>query len=141
VIAATNAKPLTIGRLASEVGINLETVRFYEREGLLEKPPRSRTGYRLFPLDSVRRLRFIKRAQELGFSLNEVRDLLSLRASSRTTSAEIRQRAEAKLIDIEAKIKNLESIRESLRKLVKSCPGCGPLTDCTILESLDGDQV
>ena len=139
-IAQTTAKPLTIGRLASEVGINLETVRFYERQGLLPKPPRSTSGYRLFPVDAARRLRFIKRAQELGFSLNEIRELLTLRTSPRTTSAEIRKRAEAKIADIEGKIKTLDSMKKTLHKLAKSCAGCGPLADCLILESLDGDD-
>lgn len=95
VILGTEIKPLTIGRLAQEVGINLETVRFYERKGLLPKPPRSTSGYRLFPADTARRLRFIKRAQDLGFSLSEIRELLMLRLSLRTTSTEIRKRTEA----------------------------------------------
>jgi MerR family transcriptional regulator, copper efflux regulator len=113
-MAETKANPLTIGRLASEVGINLETVRFYERQGLLPKPPRSASGYRLFPADAARRLRFIKRAQELGFSLTEIRELLALRTSPRTTSAEIRKCAEAEIADIEGKIKSLDSMRNSL---------------------------
>lgn len=139
-IEEIKAKPLTIGRLADEVGINLETVRFYERQGLLPKPPRSPSGYRMFPVEAARRLKFIKRAQELGFSLNEIRELLALRTSSRTTSAEIRKCAEAKIINIEGKIKSLDSMRKSLHKLAKSCAGCGPLSDCPILESLDGDE-
>src|SRR5436305_373863 len=136
----TNAKPLTIGRLAQEVGINLETVRFYERKGLLPKPPRSTSGYRLFPVDTARRLRFIKRAQELGFSLSEIRELLMLRLSSRTTSTEIRKRAEAKIADIEGKITSLDSMRKSLFKLARSCAGCAPLSECPILESLDRED-
>ena len=91
----------TEGRLAQEVGINLETVRFYERKGLLAKPPRSTSGYRLFPTDTARPLRFIRRAQELGFSLSEMRELLMLRLSPRTTSTQIRKRTEAKIADIE----------------------------------------
>lgn len=130
-------KRLTIGHLAREAGINLETVRFYEREGLLPKAPRSVSGYRLFPSDAKRRLRFIRRAQELGFSLKEIRELLALRLSPRTTSTEIRERTEAKIADIEGKIKSLDSMRRSLRKLAKSCAGCAPLSECPILESLD----
>jgi MerR family mercuric resistance operon transcriptional regulator len=133
-------KSLTIGRLAGEAGINLETVRYYEREGLLPKAPRSASGYRLFPTDATRRLRFIRRAQELGFSLKEIRELLALRVSPRTTSAEIRKRAEAKIADIEGKIKSLESMSKSLRKLTKSCGGCAPLSECPILESLDRED-
>ena len=95
-------KSLTIGHLATEAGVNLETVRYYERQGLLPKPPRGAAGCRLLPAEAARRLRFIRRAQELGFSLREIRELLSLRVSRTTTSAEIRARAEAKISDIEA---------------------------------------
>ena len=131
---------LTIGHLARKAGINLETVRYYEREDLLPKPPRSASGYRLFPAEAARRLRFIRRAQELGFSLREIRDLLSLRVLPSTRSAEIRTRAEAKIADIEAKIRTLESMKKTLRKLTKSCAGCGPITECPILESLDKED-
>ncbi len=128
---------LTIGHLAREAGINLETVRYYERRGLLPKPPRSASGYRLFPAEATRRLRFIRRAQELGFSLREIRELLSLRVSPRTSSAEIRRLAKSKIADVQSKIKSLESMEKTLRKLTKSCDGCGPITECPILESLD----
>ncbi len=134
------AKPLTIGRLARTAGINLETVRYYERRGLLQKPPRSSSGYRLFPADAARRLRFIKRAQELGFALKEIQELLALRISPGTSSAEIRKRAKAKIKNIEDKIKSLESMRRSLRKLTESCSGCTPISQCPILESLDGED-
>jgi MerR family mercuric resistance operon transcriptional regulator len=123
VIAGSDTKTLTIGRLAQEVGINLETVRFYEKEGLLPKPPRSASGYRLFPKEAAKRLKFIKRAQELGFALSEIRELLALRMSPRTKSTEIRKRTEAKIADIERKIKSLDSMRKSLVKLSRSCGG------------------
>ena len=135
-----NSKSLTIGRLAHEAGINLETVRYYERRGLLPKPPRTASGYRLFPADTTVRLRFIRRAQELGFSLKEIRELLTLRLSSRTTRAEIRKRADTKIADIEHKIKVLEAMRKSLRKLTNSCAGCGPISECPILEGLEGED-
>ncbi len=134
-------KALTIGHLAKQAGVNLETVRFYERRGLLPRPPRSASGYRLFPADAARRLRFIRRAQELGFSLGEIRELLSLRVSRGTTSADIRKRAEVKVADIEARIKSLESMQKTLRKLTKICDGCAPLGECPILESLDKEPV
>lgn len=133
-------KPLAIGRLAKQAGVNLETVRYYERRGLLPRPPRSASGYRLFPAEAARRLRFIRRAQELGFSLKEIRELLSLRVSRTTTSAVIRTRAEAKVADIEAKIRSLESMKLTLRKLTKVCDGCGPAAECPILESLDREE-
>jgi MerR family copper efflux transcriptional regulator len=133
-------KPLTIGHLAKEAGVNLETVRYYERRGLLPRPPRSASGYRLFPADAARRLKFIRRAQELGFSLTEIRELSSLRVSRSTTSGDIRARAEAKIADIEAKIKSLDSIKKTLRKLTRVCDGCAPLAECPILESLDREN-
>ena len=135
------AKPLTIGRLAQEAGINLETVRYYERRGLLPKPPRTASGYRMFPPEAARRLRFIKRAQDLGFSLEEIRGLLALRTSPRTGTREVRKRAEAKTVDIEQKIKTLGSMKETLQKLAQSCSGCVPISECPILESLDGDDL
>lgn len=139
-IEGTKTKPLTIGRLAQEAGINLETVRFYERKGLLPKPPRSTPGYRLFPADAARRLRFIKRAQELGFSLSEIRELLTLRLSPHTNSKEISKRTDAKIADIEGKLKSLNSMRKSLLKLAQSCGGCAPLSECPLLESLDRED-
>jgi MerR family mercuric resistance operon transcriptional regulator len=133
-------KSLTIGRLAKQAGVNLETVRFYERRGLLPKPPRSASGYRLFPSDAAQRLRFIRRAKELGFSLKEIRELLSLRVSRTTTSRDIRTRAEVKIANIDAKIKSLESIKKTLRKLTNVCEGCVPVAECPILESLDRED-
>ena len=127
--------------VAKETGGNLGTVRYYERRGLLPKPPRSASGYRLFPADATRRLRFIRRAQELGFSLREIRELSVLRVSPRANSADIRARAEAKNADIQAKLRTLESMKETLRKLTKSCAGRGPTTECPILESLDEEGV
>jgi MerR family transcriptional regulator, copper efflux regulator len=133
-------KSLTIGRLAREVGVNLETVRYYERRGLLPRPPRSASGYRLFPAEATRRLRFIRRAQELGFSLGEIRELLSLRVAPTAKTEDVRRRAQAKITDIEAKIKSLESMKKTLHELTKACPGCGPVRDCPILESLDAEE-
>ena len=130
-------KSLTIGRLAKEGGVNLETVRFYERRGLLPKPPRSASGYRLFPADAARRLRFIRSAQKLGFSLKEIRELLSLRVSRATKSRDIRARTEGKIADIDAKIRSLESMKRTLRKLTNVCDGCVPIAECPILDSLD----
>jgi MerR family mercuric resistance operon transcriptional regulator len=133
-------KPLTIGRLAKEVGVNLETVRYYERRGLLPRPPRSASGYRLFPDEAAGRLRFIRRAQELGFSLAEIRELLSLRVSRTAKRTDVRRRAEAKIADIDAKIKSLDSMKRALRKLTRVCAGCGPIAECPILESLNREE-
>lgn len=131
------ATTLTIGRLARLGGVNLETVRYYERQGLLPKPPRTAAGYRMFPAEAAYRLRFIKRAQELGFSLHEIRELLSLRMQPGTKASDIRARAQAKIADVDENIRALEGIRKMLRVSSDRCDGCGPLSDCPILESLD----
>ncbi len=131
---------LTIGRVAEHSGVNLQTVRFYEREGLLAPAYRTESGYRIYQSETVRRIRFIKRAQELGFSLNEIHELLSLRVDDHATSADIRARAKAKLVDVEQKIRHLQAIQASLTRLIKSCRGCGPAADCPILENLDGED-
>jgi MerR family mercuric resistance operon transcriptional regulator len=128
---------LTIGRLAREGGVNLETIRYYEREGLIPKPPRTRAGYRLFPEDATRRLRFIKRAQELGFSLGEIRELLSLRVRAGSNRGDVRARTQAKIQDIDAKIATLQAMKKTLQTVTNRCDGCGPLADCPILDSLD----
>lgn len=130
---------LTISRLARLGGVNLETIRYYEREGLLPRPPRTRSGYRIFPTDTARRLRFIKRAQQLGFSLTEIRELLTLRLKPGTKRDQIRARAEAKISDIEQKIQTLAAMKRALAQLTTQCSGCGPITECPILESLDHD--
>ena len=123
-------KPLTIGALAKQTGLNLETVRFYERRGLLPKPPRSRSGYRLYPPEAARRLRFIKRAQELGFCLTEIQELLALRLSKRGRNAQVRKRTEAKIADIEMKIRTLESMKRTLQRLTEACACCSPADEC-----------
>ncbi len=131
------AEKLTISRLALLGGVNLETIRYYERQGLLPAPPRTAAGYRVFPREATRRLRFIKRAQELGFSLNEIRELLELRIKPGANRADMRVCAEAKMAVIEQKIQTLQAMRETLRKITARCDGCGPLSECPILESLD----
>lgn len=131
---------LTISRLARLGGVNLETVRYYERQGLLTKPPRTASGYRVFSRDAVHRLRFIRRAQELGFSLREIRELLSLRIRPGSSRAEVRARANAKIADVEQKIRTLYAIKEALRSLTDRCDGCGPIAECPILESLDDEN-
>ena len=129
---------LTISRLARLAGVNLETVRYYERRGLLAKPPRTASGYRVFPGETPRRLRFIKRAQVLGFSLSEIRELLSLQTRPGTSRAEIRVRAQAKMADVDEKIRALKAIKRTLRTLTDRCDGCGAVGECPILQSLDG---
>jgi MerR family mercuric resistance operon transcriptional regulator len=128
---------LKIGEVAERGGVSLQTIRYYEREGLLPKPPRLAPGYRLFPDTAVRRLHFIKRAQELGFSLAEVRELLSLRENADAGAQDMRDRAGAKIADIEQKIRRLRAMKNALKALAESCPGCGPLSECPILDALE----
>ena len=131
---------ITTSQLAKRGGVNLETIRYYERVGLLPKPPRSGAGYRLFSPESVRRVRFIKRAQELGFSLKEIKELLALRIALGSTRADVRKRAESKIIDIEEKVQHLRAMKKALVRLTESCCGSGPASDCPILESLSLDE-
>ena len=131
---------LTIGQVAKCASINLQTVRYYERQGLLAPISRTEAGYRIFSPQSVRRIRFIKRSQELGFSLHEIKELLSLRIDAHTTQADIRKRTQAKIVDVEQKIRHLKAIHKTLLRMTKDCSGCGSLKDCPILGSLDGKE-
>jgi MerR family transcriptional regulator, copper efflux regulator len=130
---------LKIGELAEQGQVNLQTIRYYEREGLLPKPPRLASGYRVFSPDAVRRVRFIKRAQELGFSLKEIKELLLIRIDPEQDCSGVRKLARAKVADIEQKIRTLQSMRKVLGKLATACPGRGPLSECPILESFEPD--
>ena len=133
-------KPLTIGQFAHRAGVRIETVRFYERQGLLEEPARKESGYREYTEDVVARLRFIRRAKELGFTLKEIAELLALRLDPDTSCAEVRSRAKAKIDDIDAKIRDLQRMRQALDKLVASCRGRGPISACPILDALDNEK-
>ena len=133
-------KPLTIGQVARRAEVGVETVRFYERQGLLVEPPRKESGYRQYTEDVVARLRFIRRAKELGFTLKEIAELLALRLDPDTSCAEVKGRAKAKIDDIDAKIRDLQRMRQALDKLVASCKGRGPISACPILDALDKEQ-
>jgi len=127
---------LTIGQLAKRANVNLETIRYYERRGLIPEPPRSESGYRMYSRDAVVRTEFIKRAQSLGFSLSEISGILALRMEPGTTCGDMQIRVEAKIEDIKQKIADLEQIREALSDLVSKCTGKGPIGECPILEAL-----
>jgi len=132
---------LTIGQLAKKAGVNVETIRYYERRGLIPEPPRRESGYRQYGPDFVLRLQFIKRAQELGFSLNEIAELLALRVDSNTVCSDVKQRAEVKIADIEAKIQTLQQMKQALVALVAVCNENGTTSECPILETLEGKGV
>lgn len=128
---------LTIGRLARQGQVNVETIRYYERRGMLPRPPRRPSGYRVFPPSAVRVLRFVKSAQGLGFSLKEIKDLLSLRVQPGRGCADVRERAEQKIAEIDQKIRVLQAMRKALLRLAAACSGRGPISECPILESLE----
>jgi len=131
-------RPLTIGKVAKLSGVGVETVRFYEREGLIPDPPRRESGYRQYPEETVSRIRFIKRAKELGFSLKEIKELLFLSSDPSATCGDIRKRAKSKIADIDARIQTLRKMKIALSQLTATCSGIGPTTECPILETLKG---
>jgi len=132
---------LTIGKLSKLAGVTNDTVRFYERCGLIDHVSRSESNYRLYHEKDARRLRFIKRAKELGFSLNEIKDLLALSQDPHATSADIRDRTKHKIEDIRQKIHDLSRIQSALEHLVEICDGHGSAKECPILRSLTDENV
>ncbi len=127
----------SVGQLAKKANVNIETIRYYERRGLLPEPLRNKSGHRQYSIKDLRRTKFIKRTQSLGFSLNEISDLLSLKMEPGKTCADVKQRVKSKLKDIEEKMKTLQRMRAVLLELETNCPGKGPLNECPILETLD----
>jgi len=135
-------KTMTISKAAKQAGIGIETVRFYERRGLIDQPSKPAAGgFRDYPAETVSRLRFIREAQDLGFSLNEIVELLSLRADPNANCAQVQRRAEAKLAEVRRKIERLQDIGTALGHLISACPGKGALGACSIIEALDGDRL
>ena len=127
---------LSAGKLAKAAVVNVETLRYYERRGLLPEPPRKESGYRVYPETAVERLRFIKGAQALGFTLEEIRDLLNLRVDEHAHRTDVRHRAQEKVEDIERKIKALQAMQDALHDLIEQCHGDGPVADCPILDAM-----
>ncbi len=127
----------TIGQLAKAANVNLETIRYYERRGLVPEPPRNPSGHRQYSDDAVMRTKFIKRTQALGFTLKEISEILLLRMERDTTCGDIKSRVEAKIVDVEQKIADLEQIRDALYRMVRKCTGKGPVGGCPILETLN----
>lgn len=129
---------LTIGRLARQAGVGVETVRFYERRGLIEQPRKpDGAGFRTYPAELVARIRFIRQAQQVGFSLREIEDLLSLRADPAADCSDVRQKATDKVAEINHKIAELERVRSALEAVIAACPGRGALRACTIIEAIE----
>lgn len=131
----------TIGQVARASGVSVETIRYYERAGLLPEPARSAGGYRLFPDGTVARLHFIQRAKRLGFTLDEVQRLLSL-ADNRAASSEVRTLAAEKLDGIDARLRDLQKMHDALSSLIADCDGKGSTAACPIIQALvDSDAV
>ena len=128
---------LRIGQVSKLAGVTVESVRFYERRGLVPSPRRLRSGYRVFGPDAVRRIRFVRHAQELGFSLDEISELLSLRVHARTSCGSVQEAAQRRLADVETKLARLSSIRSCLLELLSACSRREATEPCPILGALD----
>ncbi|HWZ42661.1 MAG TPA: MerR family DNA-binding protein [Candidatus Saccharimonadales bacterium] len=132
-------KPLSIGEVARFTGVGVETVRFYEKEDLISVPTRRESGYRQYSRDVIPQIRFIKRSRELGFSLREIRELLSLRMDPSTTCNDFRERVAIKTTEIEEKIRDLQKMTAALERLKEACDSNRQtITECPFLDALDG---
>ncbi len=137
--ADANDSRLTIGRTARLAEIGIPTMRFYERAGLLPKPTRTAGNYRLYSNEAVTRIRFIRRAQQLGFTLKEIKDLLELRVDRKNSCSDIRHLAGEKVADIEARIRSLQKMRKALLRLAEQCDADGGKSTCPLLDYLESD--
>lgn len=130
---------LTVSKLAQAAGVGVETIRFYQKRGLVAEPQRRGSGYRVYDEDAVNRIRFIKNAQSLGFTLNEISELLRLEQDTRSQCADLQERADDKIMLIENKIAELNRMRDELLRLSNSCVSNRPLSDCRLMSCLSGD--
>lgn len=132
---------LTIGKVAKATGISVEAIRFYEKQGLLANVDRTASGYRQYPPETVKRIRFIQHAKDAGFTLGEIGELLRLRQSKRDSCTRIRDRANLKLQDVERRLQDLNVIRDALAGLVNRCDKNDNMGECPIIEALEpGDE-
>ncbi|MBV9229852.1 MAG: heavy metal-responsive transcriptional regulator [Chloroflexi bacterium] len=131
---------LSIGQVARRAGVSIDTIRFYERQGILEKPSRRDSGYRQYSEEVVRRLHFIQRAKQLGFSLKEITDLLALRVDEQTSCEQVKEATFAKLDQVERKLVELERMRQALLQIASLCTGEGPASACPMLDALDQEE-
>ncbi|MBI4239172.1 MAG: heavy metal-responsive transcriptional regulator [Deltaproteobacteria bacterium] len=131
---------LTIGKVARLTAAGIETIRFYERQGLIPAPPRRDSGYRQYPSATIERVRFIKRAKDLGFTLAEIKELLDLSVGPKATCAAVKRKADEKINEVDAKITDLKRIKRALSRLTAQCRGKGPISECPILENLKSKE-
>jgi MerR family transcriptional regulator, copper efflux regulator len=136
----TQVPSLTIGTVAKRAGVHIDTIRYYEREGLLPEPLRRASGYRSYNESVIDRLRFIRRAKDLGFTLEEIRDLLALSVDRHRGVKAVKERAEQRLASIDARIAELMRIRKGLEQLIEACPGRGDPEQCPILRALADEE-
>lgn len=129
----------SIGQVARRAGVGVETVRFYEREGLLEVPVRRASGYRQYSEEAIKRIRFIKRTQQLGFSLKEIAELLMLRVDGQSSCEQVKERAAAKIAEVEQKMIELQHMRQALLQVTSLCQEEAPKSHCPMLDALDQD--
>ena len=132
---------LTVGRVARAAGVSIDTVRFYERLGLIAASTRTEGGFRVFDPTAVERIHFVRKAKALGFTLKEVAELLSLSEMPDASCADVRRRTEAKLVEIDGRIARLQRIRQALSALSRACPAKGPVSTCTILDALHTERL
>lgn len=135
------ASHMTIGAVARGAGVPIDTIRYYERAGLLPQPRRRGSGYRDYDRGAIDRLRFIRRAKTLGFSLDDIRELLALSADHEKGVRSVKQRAEQRLANLELRIQELQRMRRGLKHLITRCPGRGDPETCPILHALTEDLV
>ncbi len=128
----------TIGKLAKEAGVNVETIRYYERRGLIEPPAERRGAYRVYPPEMAARVRSIKRAQSLGFSLKEIKELMTLRLDERAMCGDVLAQTEKKITEIDEKLRSLRAVKRQLTRLASACREEAPVSECPILEAFDG---
>jgi MerR family copper efflux transcriptional regulator len=139
-LAKSTGSLMKIGELASLSGLSVDTIRFYEKQGLIPPPRRTDANYRVYDADTPRRLIFIRKARDLGFTLQEIGQLLALSEDGQAGAIDVKERSQAKLAELDRKISEMKAMRRSLEKLVASCSGHGPSHDCPILAALTDDE-
>ena len=127
---------MTIGQVARQTGVSVETIRYYEKEGLVDEPERNPSGYRQYPAETIKRILFIQRAKAIGFTLREIHDLLSIQEKPEACCGDVLSRAESKMAEIEAKINELQRMKNALQTLTTECVSDNGLDNCPILDAL-----
>lgn len=135
-----NKNTFKIGEAARRAGVNKETIRYYERRELIPEPDRRRSGYRIFTQRHVDQIKFIKRAQDLGFTLSEIKELLALRLDGNISCEQVRAKAQEKFKDVNRKIRDLNRMQDVLAELIEECKADGTTDDCVILNALEGER-